>query len=75
MLKQTIGGSTYMGRIKFLLVVASAMATLLEMAATPAVANDWEDRWDNSCVGVVRDGECVGTGSVDRWDGWDRWGD
>ena len=59
-----------MRRIKLILAATLAMATLLAMAAAPAMANSW----DNGCVGVVRGGECIGVGSVDRWDGsWDRW--
>jgi len=46
MLKQTIGGSTYMRRIKFLLALAAAMATLLAMTAAPAMAHDRDDDWN-----------------------------
>jgi hypothetical protein len=59
-----------MRRIKLILASTLAMATLLAMAAAPAMASVWDD----GCVGVVRGGECIGVGSVDRWDGgWDRW--
>ncbi len=64
-----------MRRIKLILAVVAAMATLLAMAAAPAVAH-WNDDGDEGCVGVVRDGECIGVESVDGWDGWDHlWGD
>ena len=42
-----------MRRIKLILAATLAMATLLAMAAAPAVANHWQDRWDDQ----------------DRWDG------
>ena len=58
-----------MKRIKLILASTLAMATLLAMSAAPAMASVWDD----GCVGLVRGDECIGVGSVDRWDGWDRW--
>ena len=58
-----------MRRIKLILAATLAMATLLAMAAGPAMANHWDD----GCVGVIRGGECIGVEKFDRWDGWDRW--
>ena len=61
-----------MRRIKLILAVAAAMATLLTMAAAPAMA-------DHNCIGVVQGGECIGVGhdaGDGYWDGYwdDEWG-